>query len=110
MLAWRGGFGDITVPAAAPMQHAIFYDTTNSKLHVNDSSEAKDGVVTNRGTYSFAGLEDTYFTSVFLPEGNNQLTIQVFSDQVASPVDPSKEAAMSARPSADRDQTACRCS
>ena len=92
MLAWRGGFGDITVPAAAPLQHAIYYDTANSKLNVHDASKAKDGVLTERGTYSFAGLEDTYFTAVFLPEGSNQLTIQTFSDPVASPVEPKEVA------------------
>ncbi len=77
-LAWRGGFGDQKVPAAAPIQHAIFYDTDAAKLHTNDHKHAKDGVTTDSGKYSFAGLEDTYFAAVFLADST--VVVQTFSD------------------------------
>ena len=31
-IAWRGGFGDETVPTAATDQHSVYYDLANSKL------------------------------------------------------------------------------
>ncbi|MFN0168500.1 MAG: membrane protein insertase YidC [Bryobacteraceae bacterium] len=79
-LTWRAGFGDHTVPAAAPLQHAIFYDADAAKLHTNDHKHASDGVTTDSGKYSFAGLEDTYFAAVFLSD--TTLAVQTFSDML----------------------------
>ena len=81
-LAWRGGFGDNTETNAITNQHALYYDTANSKLNVKQVKEAKDGPVSFAGEYSFAGLEDHYFAAVFLPEGHTLVELTEYSDQI----------------------------
>ncbi|HBY64764.1 MAG TPA: hypothetical protein DEH78_33515 [Solibacterales bacterium] len=80
LFAWRGGFGDASVPKAHTLQHVIFFDTAANSLTVNDASVAKDAPVTNGGQYSFAGLEDAYFAAVFLPESNRYFEVRTLSD------------------------------
>jgi YidC/Oxa1 family membrane protein insertase len=84
MLAWRGGFGDRNVIGSVATQKTLFFDTSANSLTENDVSAAKNGPVTNTGTYSFAGIEDTYFAAVFLPKDNRALRIRTLSDSVAS--------------------------
>jgi len=55
-LAWRGGFGDSTENNAITNQHALYYDSANSKLNVKQVKEAKDGPVSWAWQFSFAGL------------------------------------------------------
>ena len=80
-LAWRGGFGDSTVVNAATGQQAAYYDQSNSKLYTKLVKEAKDGPVSFSGQYSFAGLEDSFFAGVYLPEGRN-VELTEFSDTI----------------------------
>ena len=80
MLAWRAGFGDRTTHNEAGVQHAIHYETANSKLVVDDSKAAKNGPITHTGTFEFAGLEDNYFVAVALPEGGTPVDLQVWTD------------------------------
>jgi YidC/Oxa1 family membrane protein insertase len=87
LLAWRGGFGDATVPKARSMQHSLFFDVSENKLVVNDADEAEDGPVTNRGNYSFAGIEDAYFAAVALPGNGSSFQIRTFSDPVVTEQD-----------------------
>ncbi|HEX5430950.1 MAG TPA: membrane protein insertase YidC [Bryobacteraceae bacterium] len=81
-LAWRGGFGDATVVNASKYQQALYYDVSNSKLVTKPVKDAKDGPVSSAGQYSFAGLEDSYFAAVYLPDGQSQLKLTEFSDAV----------------------------
>lgn len=81
-LSWRGGFGDNTENNAINNQHALYYDSANSKLNVKQVKEAKDGPVTFAGEFSFAGLEDHYFAGVFLPEGHTLVELTEYSDQI----------------------------
>jgi len=80
LLVWRGGFGDMTAFKAASQQHSLFFDVTEDKLVVNDTDEAKDGPITQKGNYSFAGLEDAYFAVVALPEHSSSFAIRTYSD------------------------------
>jgi YidC/Oxa1 family membrane protein insertase len=80
MLAWRGGFGDRTVAAAASTQKTLYFDTAQNKLIENDVSYAKNGPQMTAGSYSFAGVEDTYFAAVFLPKEPRTVKIQTVSD------------------------------
>jgi YidC/Oxa1 family membrane protein insertase len=86
VIAWRGGFGDPSVvnPSA---QHTIYFDLNNSKLVTHDVKSAKNGTVTSEGNFSFAGVEDTYFTAAFLPAGSGSLKVLTFSDTVATATD-----------------------
>ena len=90
LIAWRGGFGDPSVvnPSA---QHTICFDLAAQKLVTKDVKAAKNGTVTSEGSFSFAGVEDTYFTAAFLPAGNGSLTLLTFSDPVTTPVDPKEQ-------------------
>ncbi|MBI2680557.1 MAG: membrane protein insertase YidC [Candidatus Solibacter usitatus] len=91
LLAWRGGFGDSALPNASGLQHSIHYDVTASKLITNDAKAAKSGPVSSSGTYSFAGIEDTYFAAAFLPDGNGAVEIMTFGDNVPTLINPKEE-------------------
>lgn len=90
LIAWRGGFGDPSVinPSA---QHTICFDVTAQKLVTKDVKAAKNGTVTAEGTFSFAGVEDTYFTAAFLPASASSLKVLTFSDTVATAADPKEQ-------------------
>jgi YidC/Oxa1 family membrane protein insertase len=83
VLAWRGGFGDRTVPAHAATLRNLYFDPSNNKLVKTDAKAAKNGPVSSVGSYSFAGIEDSYFAAVFLPAGQPSFEIRTFSDPVS---------------------------
>jgi YidC/Oxa1 family membrane protein insertase len=85
MIEWRAGFGDFTLPNPASKQQTIYFDVTADKLREQSVSTAKNGPVTNSGDFSFAGIEDGYFTAVFLPEGNATMREITFSDTTRTP-------------------------
>src|ERR1039458_2035762 len=82
MLEWRCGFGDLTVPNAAAAQKTLYYDLANNKLVEQSVSAAKNGPLTNSGHFSFAGLEDAYFTGVVLSEGDANMQQVTFADSM----------------------------
>jgi YidC/Oxa1 family membrane protein insertase len=90
LLEWRGGFGDMTVPSPAAAQHSIHYDGANGKLITTSAKDAKNGPVDALGTFTFAGMEDTYFAAVALP-GNGTTEIETFNDKAATPSNPTPE-------------------
>jgi YidC/Oxa1 family membrane protein insertase len=87
LLAWRGGIGDAAVHAHVDQGLTLFYDLAAGKLVTKAAKAAKDGPVTDYGTYSFAGVEDRYFTAVFLPRGETSFAIRTVSDNVPYQVD-----------------------
>ena len=91
LLAWRGGFGDYSVQSASGIQHEIRYDVANSKLQNDNAKAAKDGPAERDGTFSFVGLEDSYFAEVALPEGNGATETTIFNDSVPTPSDTAEQ-------------------
>ena len=85
-LEWRGGFGDFTLANSASKQQTIYFDLTANSLKEQTVSAAKNGPATNSGNFSFAGIEDGYFTAVFLPEGNAAMQEVTFSDTTRTPL------------------------
>jgi YidC/Oxa1 family membrane protein insertase len=83
LLAWRGGFGDINVPASAAAEKTLFFSTSTNKLEEKDVSAAKNGPVTDAGPFSFAGIQDTYFAAVALPKDGRAIQVRTLSDTVA---------------------------
>lgn len=83
LIAWRGGFGDRTAHNAAGTMKSVVYDLAKNKLIEEDSGIAKDGPVTISGAFSFAGLEDTYFAAVVLPDPGESLDFQTWQDRFA---------------------------
>jgi YidC/Oxa1 family membrane protein insertase len=90
LIAWRGGFGDMSVPNPTSAQQGIYYDATAGKLVKKSAKDGKNGPVTAAGAFSFAGIEDSYFTAVFLPSGGTT-EIESFGDKVSSPTNPGSE-------------------
>ncbi|MBZ5636068.1 MAG: membrane protein insertase YidC [Acidobacteriia bacterium] len=85
-LTWRGGFGDQTLPAPAGVEDTLYYDEANTKLVQNALKSADKGPVTTSGQYSFAGIEDSYFSAVFLPAAaGGGLELTTYSDPVLGP-------------------------
>jgi len=89
LLAWRGGFGDESNFAAASTQRTLYYDLSatstfhpNGTLETHTAKDAKKGTVTDRGDYSFTGIQDTYFTAVSLGRQGGATEIDTFSDTV----------------------------
>ena len=80
-LEWRGGFGDFTLPNPAANQKTIYFNLAGNSLKEQTVSAAKNGPATAEGNFSFAGVEDGYFTAVFLPDSKNATMQEVtFSD------------------------------
>src|SRR5579863_2923444 len=81
-LTWRGGFGDATVRNPESVQHALYYDLPNSKLKSISFGDAKNGPVSTSGQFSFVGIEDSYFTAVFLPGDQQSIEETTYADAV----------------------------
>jgi YidC/Oxa1 family membrane protein insertase len=81
-LTWRGGFGDATVRNPESVQHALYYDLANTKLKSMAFGDAKNGPVSASGQFSFVGIEDSYFTAVFLPGDKPSIEQTTFADAV----------------------------
>jgi len=82
LIEWRGGFGDLTVTSAVANQRTLYFDVTQNKLVEQRANAAKNGPLTASGNFSFAGLADTFFAAVYLPEGNAAMQEVTFSDTV----------------------------
>ncbi len=80
LIQWRGGFGDMAVQNAAGLQATIRYDTANQKLIRDAAKSAKNGPANADGTFSFAGIDDQYFTAAFLPPPNTSLQTTTYDD------------------------------
>jgi YidC/Oxa1 family membrane protein insertase len=85
-LEWRGGFGDFTLANPAANQKTIYFNLAGNSLKEQTVSAAKNGPATASGNFSFAGVEDGYFTAVFLPESNATMQEVTFSDTTRTPL------------------------
>ena len=92
LIQWRAGFGDMAAYSPAGHQASIHYDTDARKLRSEGAKAAKNGPVRADGLFSFAGIEDQYFTAAFLPPPDTQLQTETYSDVVATSSNPSEEA------------------
>jgi len=85
-LEWRGGFGDFTVRNPASYQRTIYFNIDANSLKEQTVSAAKNGPATAEGNFSFAGIEDNFFTAVFLPDSRNATVRETtFSDTTRAP-------------------------
>jgi YidC/Oxa1 family membrane protein insertase len=69
-LAWRGGFGDVTVTDPAPSATINTFYSENGKLYMfleKKLDTADKWGNTWQGGKTFTGIEDRYFTATFLP-------------------------------------------
>ncbi len=86
-IQWRGGFGDLTVANPSAAQRTLHFDVAQNKLVEQNASSAKAGPVENAGNFSFAGIADSYFAAVFLPEDSNSVRQITYTDTVRTPLE-----------------------
>ncbi len=76
-LAWRGGFGDMTVTNPAPITTILTFYSENGKLSTTGYKKL-DGPEkwgsTWQGGKNFTGIEDRYFAVTFLPPTDSPST------------------------------------
>ena len=77
-LAWRGGFGDLTVTNPIPVETVSTFYSENGKLstflHKKLDAPEKWGNIWMGGK-TFAGIADRYFTVAFLPPNDSPGTL-----------------------------------
>jgi YidC/Oxa1 family membrane protein insertase len=70
-LAWRGGFGDLTVVNPAPVETVSTYSSESGKLTDLSYKKLEGPEKWGRGVWQggkdYTGIEDRYFTAAFLP-------------------------------------------
>jgi YidC/Oxa1 family membrane protein insertase len=70
-LAWRGGFGDLTVVNPAPVETVSTYYSEGGKLTDLSYKKLEGPEKWGRGVWQggkdYTGIEDRYFTAAFLP-------------------------------------------
>jgi YidC/Oxa1 family membrane protein insertase len=86
-MQWRGGFGDLAALNAPAQESELRYDNNDAKVVRDGAKAAKEGPRNTDGSFSYVGVEDQYFTAVFLPVGNGVTQSTIFSDSVATPFD-----------------------
>src|SRR5207247_939843 len=64
---------------------------SDAKLVVRNASAAKNGPVTSIGNYSFAGLEDTFFAALLLPQDKTSIEVQTYKDDLPPAKDAKEE-------------------
>jgi len=87
LVQWRGGFGDMAVNSANTHQQTVYFDADKKKLNAEAAKSAKNGPQRADGNFSFAGIQDQYFTAVFLPPPSTPLQTTTFDDIVPSTYD-----------------------
>ena len=82
-LAWRGGFGDATVPSPSADARAVYFDVPDNSLNKKQADDAESAPVSASGIYAFAGQEDKYFAAVMLPvQQGGTLELTTYADNV----------------------------
>jgi len=90
LLYWRGGFGDFTVVGAAAAQKTQRLDLATGKLQsllAGDADDGAEGYQAHRGRFAFAGIADSYFAALAVPEVGRDFEIHSFSDNVPNSID-----------------------
>ena len=70
-VAWLGGFGDLTVSNPVPIDTVSVFSSVNGKITDVSAKKLEDlgkvGTSAWQGGKDFTGIQDRYFTAVFLP-------------------------------------------
>ena len=82
-IAWPGGFGDVHDVGMRGSGVQVFYREPQ-RMTLLDPGDVEGQESTASGMFPFAGIQDHFFTAVFLPEGG-PLRITAFRQEVAVP-------------------------
>ena len=67
LLQWDSGFGDLDQPFDSQHTTTFYYDTATQSLVRNTASDAAEDRAINTGSFPYAGIDDLFFSAVFLP-------------------------------------------
>ncbi|MCP5119702.1 MAG: membrane protein insertase YidC [bacterium] len=62
---------------------SLYYDPVADDLETLDAGDAEEGPVGVSGRYSFAGIEDSYFAAVAIPDNGSSFDLTTFADTAA---------------------------
>jgi len=82
-LAWPGGFGDTSHQQDYMFSKSFYRDPDEDAIEWNDADDAEDGAIINRGAFPFVGLEDHFFTAVFLPPDGGRVALETRMIEIA---------------------------
>jgi YidC/Oxa1 family membrane protein insertase len=82
-LAWPGGFGDTSHQQDYMFSKSFYRDPEEDAIEWNDPGDADDGAIVNRGSFPFVGIEDHFFTAVFLPRDGSRIALETRMIEIA---------------------------
>ena len=91
LLAWRGGFGDETIPSYVSGLQTVYSPRNSSSIEVKSAGDVDDAPVTDRGAFDFAGIQDQYFALLALDPKNAELELKSVADNVTTRINPEPE-------------------
>ena len=71
MLTWNGGFGDTAQLNDYLNSSTFYYDPGDKELTRNLAGDVEEEGSVHTGFYSYAGIDDLFFTAAFLPTGES---------------------------------------
>ncbi len=71
MLTWNGGFGDTAQLNDYLNSSTFYYDPADQELTRNLAGDVEEEGSVHTGSYSYAGIDDLFFTAAFLPAGES---------------------------------------
>ena len=71
MLTWNGGFGDTAQLNDYLNSSTFYYDPALQEFTRNLAGDVEDEGSVHAGSYSYAGIDDLFFTAAFLPAGES---------------------------------------
>ncbi len=84
LISWPGGFGD---QENAQAYASTQLDTFGSGKEAHDAPKKIAGGATLSGPFDWAGVSDTYFAAIFLPENAGTASLVTLRDDLAVPKD-----------------------
>ncbi|MFN7924112.1 MAG: membrane protein insertase YidC [Bryobacteraceae bacterium] len=90
LLYWLGGFGDGTVIGATASQFSVRYDLSANKRMALAAKEARvgpDAYQAHKGRFAFAGITDSFFAALALPDTNRDFEIQSLAHDLENQTD-----------------------
>ncbi len=88
-VAWPGGFGDFSHPNNEIDSRTFYLSPGEEDVELIDADDAEEERLSNRGAYRYVGIEDHFFTAVFLPRSEGVLDLETSSILVRP--DPAEE-------------------
>ncbi len=82
-LAWPGGFGDTSHQQDYMFSKSFYRDPEENKVEWNDADDAEDAAIISRGSFPFVGMEDHFFTAVFLPPEGSRVALETRMIEIA---------------------------